>query len=42
MIETKRLYIKPLTSEELKKHINSPNDLYISFISKPDKHIPVE
>jgi ribosomal-protein-alanine N-acetyltransferase len=26
MIETKRLLIKPLTAEELKRHINSPND----------------
>jgi RimJ/RimL family protein N-acetyltransferase len=26
MIETKRLLIKPLTAEELKKHIDSPND----------------
>jgi RimJ/RimL family protein N-acetyltransferase len=27
MIETKRLLIKPLTAEELKKHIDSPEDL---------------
>ena len=27
MIETKRLIIKPLSSDELKKHINSPNEL---------------
>jgi hypothetical protein len=26
MIETKRLLIKPLTADELKRHINSPND----------------
>ena len=26
MIETKRLLIRPLTGEELKKHIDSPND----------------
>ena len=26
MIETKRLFIRPLTAEELKKHIDSPND----------------
>ena len=26
MIETKRLLIKPLTAEELKKHIDSPSD----------------
>ncbi|MBN1184608.1 MAG: GNAT family N-acetyltransferase [Bacteroidales bacterium] len=26
MIETKRLFIKPLTAEELKKHIDSPID----------------
>ena len=25
MIETKRLFIKPLTEDELKKHINSPD-----------------
>jgi [ribosomal protein S5]-alanine N-acetyltransferase len=27
MIETKRLFIKPLTCDELKKHIDSPNKL---------------
>ena len=27
MIETKRLIIKPLSSDELKKHINLPNEL---------------
>ena len=27
MIETKRLIIKPLSCDELKKHINSPNEL---------------
>jgi [ribosomal protein S5]-alanine N-acetyltransferase len=26
MIETKRLLIKPLTAEELKRHVNSPHD----------------
>src|SRR5512133_1217390 len=26
MIETKRLFIKPLTAEELKRHVESPND----------------
>ena len=26
MIETKRLLIKPLTAEELKKHVDSPDD----------------
>ncbi len=39
MIETKRLLIKPLTAEELKKHVDSPDDFAASLGLAPSQSL---